>query len=65
MGCRYEKGYALVEYAVRSEAQAAIDGMDGQELLTQDVGVTWAFQTGPIIRAGGGRAPANGAGRRR
>lgn len=62
---RYVKGYALVEYAARAEAQAAIDGMDGQDLLTQNVSVTWAFQTGPIKRPGGGRAPANGAGRRR
>jgi RNA-binding protein 8A len=31
----FVKGYALVEYATRQEAQAAIDEMDGKELLTQ------------------------------
>jgi len=61
----YVKGYALIEYASRSEAQAAIDAMDGQEVLTQSVKVTWAFQSGPIRRPGGGRAATNGAGRRR
>jgi RNA-binding protein 8A len=39
----FVKGYALVEYANQKEAQAAIDGMDGKELLTQPVKVTWAF----------------------
>jgi len=61
----FVKGYALVEYASRSEAQAAIDGLDGQEVLTQNVNVTWAFQSGPIRRPGGGRSAANGASRRR
>lgn len=31
----FVKGYALVEYGTRQEAQAAIDEMDGKELLTQ------------------------------
>jgi len=61
---RYVKGYALVEYASRKEAETAIESMDGQELLTQSVSVTWAFQQGPIKRPGGGRAVTNG-GRRR
>ena len=31
----FVKGYALVEYGSKLEAQAAIDEMDGKELLTQ------------------------------
>ncbi len=31
----FVKGYALVEYGSKQEAQAAIDEMDGKELLTQ------------------------------
>ena len=41
------KGYALVEYATKQEAQAAIDEMDGKELLTQTINVSWAFSSGP------------------
>lgn len=52
----FVKGYAIVEYATKKEAQAAIDGMDGQELLTQPVQVTWAFHQGPARKGkGGGR----------
>jgi RNA-binding protein 8A len=47
----FVKGYALVEYGSKQEAQAAIDEMDGKELLTQIVRVTWAFSSGPIRRA--------------
>lgn len=43
----FVKGYAIIEYATKREAQAAIDGMDGQELLTQKVNVSWAFSQGP------------------
>ena len=31
----FVKGYALVEYGSKQEAQAAIDDLDGKELLTQ------------------------------
>jgi hypothetical protein len=31
----FVKGYALVEYGSKGEAQAAIDDMEGKELLTQ------------------------------
>ncbi|KAI3424256.1 hypothetical protein D9Q98_009610 [Chlorella vulgaris] len=47
----FVKGYALVEYGSKGEAQAAIDDMEGKELLTQIVHVTWAFSSGPIRRA--------------
>ena len=52
----FVKGYALVEYANQKEAQAAIDGMDGKELLTQAVKVTWAFSRGPA-KGGRGAVP--------
>ena len=52
----FVKGYALVEYATQKEAQAAIDGMDGKELLTQPVKVTWAF-TKAAAKGGRGAAP--------
>ncbi|EFN50751.1 hypothetical protein CHLNCDRAFT_33380 [Chlorella variabilis] len=47
----FVKGYALVEYGTKQEAQAAIEEMEGKELLTQIVHVTWAFSSGPIRRA--------------
>ncbi|KAF6158995.1 hypothetical protein GIB67_042076 [Kingdonia uniflora] len=45
-----EEGYALIEYGKFEEAQAAISGMDGVELLTQIVTVDWAFSNGPFKR---------------
>lgn len=39
-----------VEYGSKGEAQAAIEGQDGKELLTQVVSVNWAFSSGPIRR---------------
>lgn len=51
MGVAGFQGYALLEYEVRKEAQAAIDQLNGAELLTQPVSVQWAFSQG----AKGGR----------
>lgn len=48
----YVKGYALVEFDEKAEAQAAIDALDGTELLTKTIAVDWAFTKGP---ARGGR----------
>ncbi|EOA38530.1 hypothetical protein CARUB_v10010327mg [Capsella rubella] len=47
----FVKGYALIEYEKKEEAQKAISAMNGAELLTQNVSVDWAFSNGPI--AGG------------
>lgn len=49
--CRFDQGYALIEYEKSEEAQKAISAMNGAELLTQNVSVDWAFSSGPI--AGG------------
>ena len=51
----YVKGYAVVEYAEKAEAQAAIDNLDGKELLTQTIRVDWAFHNGPLRRPRSGQ----------
>jgi RNA-binding protein 8A len=50
----YVKGYALIEYRKQSEAQAAIDNLNGSELLTQKIKVDYAFKKGDVKRGGGG-----------
>lgn len=37
------KGYALVEFLERNEAQDAINALHGKPLLGQTIGVHWAF----------------------
>jgi RNA-binding protein 8A len=39
----YVKGYALVEFDDKAEAQQAINEVNGQEILGQVVSVDWAF----------------------
>jgi len=39
----FVKGYALIEYLKKKEAEAAIRGMNGQNLLGKPVAVDWAF----------------------
>ena len=46
----FVKGYALVEYATKEEAQAAIDGMSGESVLDKPVEVSWAFVRGAARR---------------
>ena len=50
LGCRtgFVKGYALLEYEDKKEAESAIAAMDGKELLGKTVQVSWAFSSGPL-----------------
>lgn len=42
----YVKGYALIEYNTHAEAKAAIDNMNGQLVMEQEVRCDWAFIRG-------------------
>lgn len=51
----FVKGYALVEYGSKAEAQKAIESMHDVELLGQKISVTWAFSSVPLRRGGRSR----------
>lgn len=43
----YVKGYAIIEYGERAEAEAAISNLNGRPMLEQNLHVDWAFSAGP------------------
>ena len=44
----YVKGYCMVEYDEKSNAQKAIEEMDGGEFMGKTVAASWAFASGPL-----------------
>ncbi|KAK6520020.1 RNA-binding protein y14a [Arthrobotrys conoides] len=59
----YVKGYALVEYSTKEEAQSAIDAIDGSKLLDQTLSADWAFVRPQGANANGGGGGGRGRGR--
>jgi len=51
----FMKGYALLEYESKKEAETAIAEMNGTQLLERDIEVTFAFSRGPQKKGGAGR----------
>lgn len=46
----FVKGYALVEYANKAEAEDAIEKLHGSTMLTRTIAADWAFMRGPRAR---------------
>ncbi|KAJ9127945.1 hypothetical protein QFC24_000230 [Naganishia onofrii] len=67
----YVKGYALIEYATKKEAEEAVKGANGTEFLEQTIHVDFAFVKPPAGAAAprgsrpAGRNGATGGSRRR
>ncbi len=58
----FTKGYALVEYATKKEAENAINNMNGSEMMSKTIRVDWAFVKDD--RYGSGTSTAGNAYRR-
>ncbi|KAG6622266.1 rna-binding protein 8a-like [Phytophthora cinnamomi] len=52
----FVKGYALVEFEHFEDAKAAMERLDGQEILGSTIHVDWAFRKEAADRRGGRRA---------
>jgi len=52
----FVKGYALVEYETKEEAEEAIKAMDNSEFMENKIHVDWAFSKGPSKNANKSRA---------
>ncbi|KAF2168631.1 hypothetical protein M409DRAFT_34351, partial [Zasmidium cellare ATCC 36951] len=55
----YVKGYALIEFATMSEAKAAIEGANGEQLLEQTLSVDFAFVRPPPSKSATGSKGAS------
>ena len=51
----YVKGYVLIEYGDKAEAEAAIANLNGRQMLEQTLVVDWAFSGGPLRQQGRSR----------
>lgn len=61
----FVKGYGLVEYASRTEAQDAINALHGTQIMGKTIGVDWAFVQHPHHQHSSGRGGGGGGRRRR
>ena len=59
------QGYVLIEYPTLSEAKAAIEGANGEQLLEQTISVDFAFVRPPPSKGQAGGRGGRKGGRQR